>query len=148
MVDEDSESLNSWTITGTKYVAGRKCVILKEPLNYIDDVSNEEYVGYVTFCIDTETGLCLERTQEYTSTVLDTLETSKYEASTQANSITYNDNTGFVTGAQFKDFLKDFTPKGEFANDINYMSCYYHRSFHLRDHCHHRDHNSGDCHSC
>ena len=114
--DEPIVDLDDWTITGTKTVAGRECVILDKTSNFVDDEENERTDTCTTICIDKESGLRLELDFQRKVTYLDTLKTSNYKSTIRTNSITYNDNTGFVTEAEFKEFLKDYEPEEEGYN--------------------------------
>ena len=121
--DESGEpivDLDDWTITGTKTVAGRECVILDKTSNFVDDEENERTDTCTTICIDKESGLRLELDFQRKVTYLDTLKTSNYKSTIRTNSITYNDNTGFVTEAEFKEFLKDYEPEEE-GYDLSFL---------------------------
>ena len=99
-VNEWLSTENDWSVAETTTFSGRECIV-------ITGIESND----ISFCmwIDAETGVPLRFTQK-----------GQYYAMFEVNSITYNDNTGFMTKENFKEFLKDYEP-AEDGYDLSFL---------------------------
>ena len=95
--------VENWDIGDKLTYIGRDCIAIhgKRRIDNYD-------ISFTAF-IDTETGIPLHFSQK-----------GQYTNLFEVNSITYNDNSGFMTKSEFKEFLKNYEP-AEDGYDLSFL---------------------------
>jgi len=102
-VEEWLSPVENWYIGDKLTYCGRDCIAIH------GNRCIDNYDTSFTAFIDSETGIPLHFTQK-----------GQYVNVFDVNSITYNDNTGFMTKGSFREFLKDYEPAEE-GYDLSFL---------------------------